>query len=130
VSSFAAAGPAEAVAHVGRGPLLVARSDCPRLGPEHAAAAVADLRAGCDLSVGATLDGGWYLLGLGEPRDDLLDLAAAADGSTGALLARAGGLRAEVGMLRHERALATPGDVAALLADPLVDGELRAALSA
>jgi hypothetical protein len=31
-------------------------------------------------------------------------------------------------MLRHERLLANPGDAAALLADPLLPAELRAAL--
>ncbi len=45
------------------------------------------------------------------------------------MLERAREAGASVGMLRHERMLETPGDVAALLADPLLDAELRAALS-
>jgi hypothetical protein len=39
------------------------------------------------------------------------------------------GLGHEVGLLRHERALATPDDAAAFLADPLLAPELRAALA-
>ena len=46
------------------------------------------------------------------------------------MLERARALDASVGLLRHERALTTPDDAAALAADPLVDPELRAALSA
>ena len=46
------------------------------------------------------------------------------------MLRRARELGAEVGMLRHERVLATPDDAAALLADPLLPDELRTALSA
>ena len=44
-------------------------------------------------------------------------------------LERARRLGAEVGMLRHERLLVTPDDAAALLADPLLPAELRAALA-
>jgi hypothetical protein len=35
----------------------------------------------------------------------------------------------EVGLLRAERALRTPADVAALIADPLTDGVLQQVLS-
>ncbi len=51
------------------------------------------------------------------------------EGGIGLVLKRAGELGAEVGMLRHERLLVTPADAAALLADPLLPDELRAALS-
>jgi uncharacterized protein len=129
VIAFAADLPA-AVARVGHGPLLIARADCPRLGPEHAAAALADLAAGCGVVFGATLEGGWYLAGLREPRPELLTVAQHRAGGIGPVLRRAHELGAEVGMLRHERVLATPDDAAALLADPLLDAELRAAISA
>jgi uncharacterized protein len=122
--------PVGAIARVGRGPLLIARADCPRLVPAHAAAALADLDAGCDVVVGATLVGGWYLAGLREPRPELLTVAAQRSGGLGPVLQRARKLGAEVGMLRHERLLATPDDAAAALADPLLPAELRAALSA
>ena len=51
-------------------------------------------------------------------------------GGIGAVLERARAHDASVGLLRHERVLTTPGDADALIADPLVDAELRAALSA
>jgi glycosyltransferase A (GT-A) superfamily protein (DUF2064 family) len=120
---------AAAVARIGRAPLLIAGVDCPRLGAEHAAAALGDLDAGCDLVFGSTLESGWYLAGLREPRPELLRVAASRPGGIGVLLEQARALGAEVGLLRHERVLATPGDVAALLADPLLPAELRAALA-
>jgi glycosyltransferase A (GT-A) superfamily protein (DUF2064 family) len=124
---------AAAIARIGRGPLLIAGTDCPRLSAAHAAAALADLAAGCDVVVGATLEGGWYLAGLREPRPELLTVAPAGWGEEGGfelVLRRAAGLGAEVGMLRHERLLVTPPDAAALLADPLLPADLRAALAA
>ena len=123
---------AAAVAHVGRGPLLITGTDCPRLGAAHAAAALDDLAAGCDVAIGAALDGGWYLAGLREPRPELLALESEAwqrQGGIGLLLERAHELGATVGMLRHERLLVTPADAAALLADPLLPADLRAALA-
>ena len=123
---------AAALARAGGGPTLIASADCPRLGAVHAAGALADLGAGCDVVFGFTLDGGWYLAGVREPRPDLIGLAQAAreqESGIGPLLGRARALGAVVGMLRHERTLATPGDAAALLADPLLAPELRAALS-
>jgi len=102
------------------GPLLLLAAVCPRLGAAHVAAALDDLAAGCDASYGPTLDGDWYLAGLAAPRAGLLA------GSPFAI-AREHGL--EVGLLRHERALRGPGDVAACLADPLTPGDVRAALA-
>ena len=127
VTAFAADLPA-AIARIGRGPLLIARADCPRLGPEHAAAALADLAAGCGVVFGAALDGGWYLAGLAEPRPELLTVTEDHTGGIGPVVRRARELGAEVGMLRHERVLATPEDAAALLADPLAPEELKRAL--
>jgi glycosyltransferase A (GT-A) superfamily protein (DUF2064 family) len=124
-----AAGLAAAIAHVGRGPLLIAGTDCPRLGPAHAAAALSDLDAGCDVVVGATLEGGWYLAGLREPRPELIGVAVARAGGFERVLRRAAELGAQVGMLRHERLLVAPPDAAALLADPLLPADLRAALA-
>jgi uncharacterized protein len=129
VTTFAA-DLAGAIGRVAHGPLLVARADCPGLAPEHAAAALDDLAAGCGVVFGATLDGGWYLAGLSEPRPELLTVAHDPGSGIGPVLRRAHELGTEVGMLRHERVLATPGDAAALLADPLLDPELRAAIAA
>jgi uncharacterized protein len=123
---------AAAIARIGHGPLLIAGTDCPRLGAGHAAAALGDLAAGSDVVIGATLEGGWYLAGLREPRPELLTVAPDAwqrEGGIGLVLRRAAELGAEVGMLRHERLLVTPADAAAMLADPLLSADLRAALS-
>ena len=122
---------AAAIGRIGRGPLLIAGADCPRLSAFHAAAALEDLAAGCDVAVGATLEGGWYLAGLRDPRPELLTVAADAwqrEGGIAVVLRRAAELGVEVGMLRHERLLVTPADAAALLADPLLPDELRSAL--
>jgi hypothetical protein len=121
---------ATAVARIGRGPLLIARADCPQLGPVHAAAALDDLAAGCGVVFGATLEGDWYLAGLRDPRPELLTVADERAGGIAPVIRRARELGVEVGMLRHERVLATPEDAAALLADPLLDTELRAAIDA
>jgi len=123
---------AAAIGRIGRGPLLIAGADCPRLRPDHADAALGDLAAGADVVFGATLEGGWYLAGLREPRPELLTVAPEAwqrEGGIALVLRRAAELGAEVGMLRHERLLVTPADAAALLADPLLPRDLRAALS-
>jgi len=123
---------AAAIGRIGRGPLLIAGADCPRLRADHADAALGDLAAGADVVFGATLEGGWYLAGLREPRSELLTVAPEAwqrEGGIALVLRRAAELGAEVGMLRHERLLVTPADAAALLADPLLPRDLRAALS-
>jgi glycosyltransferase A (GT-A) superfamily protein (DUF2064 family) len=105
---------------LGPGPLLLLAAICPRLGAEHVGTALADLAAGCDAAYGPTLDGDWYLAGLAAPRRELLI------GSPFAV-AREHGL--EVGLLRHERALRGPGDVAAFLADPLTPADVRGVLA-
>jgi uncharacterized protein len=138
VEAFAQEGsePAEvlsaAIARIGRGPLLIAGTGCPLLGEAHGRAALGDLAAGCGVAIGATLEGGWYLAGLREPRPELLAVAPAVwqrEGGIALVLQRASELGVEAGMLRHERLLVTPADAAALLADPLLPDELRAALS-
>jgi hypothetical protein len=121
------------------GPFVATAIALPRLGPEHVAAAWADLDAGVRVVFGPTLEGGAYLVGLA-------DVAAELDARHGevlpGLLAPPGGPAGlgsafetahgggdVVGLLRHERALVTPQDVTAFLADPLLDAELRAALT-
>ena len=105
VEAVAAADLRAGVAAVGRGPLLIAGTTCPRLGPAHATAALDDLASGCDLTFGSTLEGDWYLAGLREPRPELLELAALRSGGIGAALEQARALDASVGLLRHERVL-------------------------
>ncbi len=126
---------AAAVDHVlGRagGPLLVVGADAVALGPEHAAAAFDDLTHGCDVTLGPATDGGYYLVGLREPRPELFALAAAAWGGPRVLqltiaAAEDAGLR--IGLLRAERDLDDPSDARALLVDPLTPSDIRAALT-
>ena len=117
-----AAAAARAFATFG-GPVLLATTDMPRLRPEHAAAALLDLREGADVAIGPAHDGGWYLVALREPHPQLLVHETVAE-----LLGAAAEQGLEVGLLRMERDLATPADAAALRADPLVAREVRAAL--
>jgi uncharacterized protein len=117
----------DAAAAAGDGPLLLAGAAWPRVGRAHAAAARSDLEAGAGAVFGPALDGGAYLVGIADAVGDLLALPAGPAGLPRALeTARAHGY--EIGLLRHERALVTPDDAAAFLADPLLDPELRAAL--
>ncbi len=109
------------------GPLLIVWPDLPRLRVEHARAALGDLAAGCDVVLGPSIDGGFYLIGIGRPMPKLFALPENAWRSPdvmtmGLAVARDAGL--EVGLLRAERALHRPGDVRAALADPLLPPEV------
>jgi uncharacterized protein len=109
------------------GPLLIAWPDLPRLQEHHARAALSDLEAGCDLTLGPAINGGFYLIGLARPLPQLFALPEQAwrspDAMTiGLAAARDSGL--EIGLLRAERALHRPADVRAALADPLLPPEL------
>jgi uncharacterized protein len=106
-----------AVQRVG-GPVVVIGTDMPTLGPFHAASVLSDLSAGVDVVFGPAHDGGYYLVALREPRTDLFALPAGAWGGSEVLflsLARAAAAGLEVGLLRGERDLDTPGDAQALL---------------
>ena len=109
----------DAIRAAGPGPLVVLPAICPRLGCRHVEAALADLAGGCDVAYGPTLEGDWYLAALAAPRAELL---------TGSPFTAAREHAVEVGLLRHERALRTPADAAACLADPLTPADVRAAL--
>ena len=111
----------EAVAEAG-GPVVVVWADTPRLGAAHRDGVQADLQAGSDLVVAPTLDGAVYLVAMREPRPEVVGPRFSEVLEIGA----AAGL--EGGMLRHERRLARPEDVRALLADPLLDPEVRESL--
>jgi hypothetical protein len=108
----------------------------PRLGrwrEDHVTAALEDLDAGCGVSLAPLFDGGLYLLALDRMVPELFGLedeVIVGPRAMGELLGAAGRAGVEVGLLRAERALRRPGDVAAALADPLLDAELRGLLSA
>ena len=114
------------------GPVLIVGTAVPRLSRAHAAGALADMEAGADASFGPALDGSYYLLALREPREELLALAPE-DWAGPAVMAKslqvAGELELDIGLLRTERTLDAPEDVAAFLADPLTPEPIRAALT-
>ncbi|MGI9184654.1 MAG: DUF2064 domain-containing protein [Solirubrobacteraceae bacterium] len=117
-----------ALAEHGGGPLLVAWPDLQRWRPEHASAALEDLADGCRLALGPVFDGGFYLLAFAEPLPAVLELAAGPD-VIGLAIAAAHEAQAQAGLLRPERGLHNSADVAAALADPLLDPELRTLLT-
>ena len=89
---------------------------------------MADLADGCGVAVGPVFDGGLYLMALAAPIPALLEHVQEDDAMNRAFLAaHAAGV--EVGLLRPERGLRTESDIAAALADPLLDNELRGLLS-
>jgi uncharacterized protein len=115
------------------GPLLIVWPDLPRLRPEHAAAALDDLRAGCDVVFGPAIEGGFYLIAIARPLPKLFALPEQAWRSRdvmtmGLAAARDAGL--EIGILRAERALHRPAEVRAALADPTLSPELARILGA
>jgi hypothetical protein len=109
------------------GPLLLAAPDVPRLDDRLAAAAVGDLAAGCALTFAPATDARPFLLGLASLDRRLLDLVTTR-GRRDEVLAAAIELGGEVGLLRSERRLVTPGDARALAIDPLAPPELGALL--
>jgi hypothetical protein len=127
-------GVGEAVAGLfadGEGPVLVVWPELVRWRTDHATGALDDLADDCEISVGPMFDGGFYLVAFARLVPVLVDLpddawqtrdpiGLAADA------AQRSGLG--IGLLRTERGLRTPADVSALLADPLVDDELRGLL--
>lgn len=109
------------------GPLLIVWPDLPALRPDHAAGALEDLEAGCDLVLGPAIDGGFYLIGLARPLSQLFSLSEQTWRSADVMkvgLAAVSEAGLELGMLRTERALHRPSDVRAALADPLLTPEL------
>jgi hypothetical protein len=114
------------------GPTLVVWPELPVWLPETAAAALDDLAAGCPVSIGPVFDGALYLLALAEPTPELVALGERPWRGLPAMTRVFGVIEdreLEVGLLRAERGLRGAGDVQALRADPMTDGELRELLS-
>jgi uncharacterized protein len=112
------------------GPLLIVWPDLPRFRMGHAAGALDDLNAGCDVVLGPAIDGGLYLVGITRPLPELFALPEQAwrNDVMGVALTAIREVGYEVGILRAERALHRPADVRAALADPLLPGDVGAIL--
>jgi hypothetical protein len=101
--------------------VLLAASDVPGLDDRLARAALADLAAGARLAMAPATDGRPFLVALAHPDPALI--RAAADGLPDHLAASEL-IDGELGLLRSERRLVTPGDARAFAADPLTPPEL------
>lgn len=113
------------------GPLLTVGTDLPTLRARHARAALDDLAAGCDASIGPTADGGYYLIALREPHPELFALPPAAWGGPQVFeltIAAASEAGLELGMLRLEIDLDTPSDAHWLLLDTALPEDIAAIL--
>lgn len=125
-----AAALAEAIRRTGLPTVLVTEAP-PALGPHHAWSVRDDLADGIDVVFGPAYDGDYYLLAAREPHAAVFGLDPALWGGPEVLqlsreAATAAGL--SIGWLRTERGLSTPGDAAALLADPVTPADVRTAL--
>lgn len=114
------------------GPVLVAWPELVRWRRDHAQDALEDLADSCDISVGPMFDGGFYLVAFARPVPALLELPDEAWQTLDPIglaadTARQAGFA--IGLLRADRGLRTPSDISALLADPLLDDDLRRLLS-
>lgn len=113
------------------GPLLIVWPDLPRFRETHAAGALDDLNAGCDVVFGPAIDGGLYLVGISRPLPELFALPEQTwrHDVMGVALTAIRDVGFEVGILRAERALHRPADVRAALADPLLPGDIGSILA-
>jgi uncharacterized protein len=109
-----------------RGPVLLAAPDVPGLDAGVARDALDDLAAGCDVAVGVTHDARPYVIAAPNADSELLEFVGASlrDGVLTAFAGR--GLT--LGMLRHERRLASAADARALAIDPLAPADLAGLL--
>jgi glycosyltransferase A (GT-A) superfamily protein (DUF2064 family) len=115
---------AEAALHDHAGPVLLASPDVPGLDERLTAAALSDLAAGCDVVLGAAHDALPYILAVPCMDHELLALVESTyrDGVLAAFAQRG----IVLGLLRHERRLASAADARALAIDPLAPADLAA----
>ena len=115
---------ARAALHGHDGPVLLAAPDVPALDQRLARAALDDLAAGCDIALGAAHDARPYILAVRVSTSSCWPWSSAPfDGGVLGAFAERG---ITLGMLRHERRLASPGDAPALAIDPSAPPDLAA----
>ncbi|WP_187645607.1 TIGR04282 family arsenosugar biosynthesis glycosyltransferase [Streptomyces sp. TRM49041] len=114
----------------GAGPLTVIGTDAPTLTGDHLTAAFTVLEDH-DVALGPALDGGYYLIGLREPRTSLFALDSEVWSTDRVLAQTRADARREglsVGLLHPLRDLDTPEDASALLSDPATPPAIAALL--
>ena len=117
-------GAAEAAVAGHDGPVLLAAPDVPALDPALARTALEDLAAGCDIALGAAHDARPYILAIPRPDPELMAIVERSlDGGVLGTFAERG---VTLGMLRHERRLASAADARALAIDPFAPADLAA----
>jgi len=117
-------GAAEAALAGHEGPVLLAAPDVPALDARLAVTALDDLAAGCDIVLGAAHDARPYILAVPRPDPALMALVERSlDGGVLGAFAERG---VTLGMLRHERRLASAADARALAIDPVAPSDLAA----
>lgn len=115
------------------GPLVVVGTDVPTLTAADLRAAFDALAAGLDLVLGPARDGGYYLVGLSRPLPGLFAIDPTlwgGDRVLAATVAAAADAGLDAALLDLRGDLDTPADAWALLADPLLPGDIAALLTA
>jgi hypothetical protein len=107
------------------GPVILVAPDVPGLDDRLAHAALADLAAGAQLAMAPATDGRPFLIALATADAELVRVAA--DGLPDRQAATEL-IDGDLGLLRSERRLVTPGDARAFAADPLTPPDLAALL--
>jgi hypothetical protein len=115
---------ARAALHGHVGPVLLAAPDVPGLDARAAAAALDDLAVGCDVVVGVTHDARPYLIAIPDVDSELAELVEGSFG--GGVLTAFAERGLSLGMVRHERRLASAADAWALAIDPIAPPDLVA----
>ncbi|MEN3280709.1 MAG: hypothetical protein V7607_1849, partial [Solirubrobacteraceae bacterium] len=115
---------ARAALHGHVGPVLLAAPDVPGLDARVASAALEDLALGCDVVVGVAHDARPYVIAVPDVDSELADMVEGSFG--GGVLTAFAERGLTLGMVRHERRLASAADARALAIDPLAPADLAA----
>jgi hypothetical protein len=115
---------ARAALHDHVGAVLLAAPDVPGLDARVASAALEDLAQGCDVVVGVAHDARPYVIAVPDVDSESAQLVEGSFG--GGVLTAFAERGLTLGMVRHERRLASAADARALAMDPLAPPDLAA----